>query len=74
MTQATQFWSIWQALLNAFARALTARGFRRFVAWITAMTLNVEEHSVTQSVLALDRPDSLPRRLDLAYRSIDQND
>ena len=39
-----------------FAWAFTRRGFRRFAEWITAMALNVEEHTVTQSVLALDRP------------------
>jgi hypothetical protein len=57
MTHATLLCSIWQALLSAFAWAFTARGYRRFAQWITAMALNVEEHTVTQSVLALERPD-----------------
>ena len=56
MTEATLTWSIWQALLNAFAWAFTRRGFRRFAEWITAMALNVEEHTITQSVLALEQP------------------
>ena len=56
MTEATLTWSHWQALLNAFACCFTRRGFRRFAEWITAMALNVEEHTITQSVLALDSP------------------
>ena len=58
MTEATLTWSIWQALLNAFACCFTRRGFRRFAEWITALALNVEEHTITQSVLALERPDA----------------
>src|SRR4051812_4816070 len=56
MTHATKLWSIWQALLKPFASAFTRPGHRRFVEWITAMALNVEEHTVTQSVLAIERP------------------
>jgi hypothetical protein len=56
MTEATLTWSIWQALLQAFAHSFTRRGFRRFAEWITAMALNVEEHTITQSVLALEQP------------------
>jgi hypothetical protein len=56
MTHATQLWSIWQALLAPFACAFSSRGFRRFAEWITAMAINVEEHTITQSVLALERP------------------
>lgn len=56
MTDATRLWSIWQALLAPFAWAFTRPGHRRFVEWVTALALNVEEHTVTQSVLALDRP------------------
>jgi DDE superfamily endonuclease len=56
MTEATLTWSIWQALLNGFAWAFTRRGFHRFAEWITAMALNVEEHTITQSVLALEQP------------------
>jgi DDE superfamily endonuclease len=56
MSHATHLWSVWQGLLGSFAWAFTRRGFRRFAEWVTAMALNVEEHTVTQSVLALDRP------------------
>jgi DDE superfamily endonuclease len=56
MTEAKLTWSIWQALLHAFAWAFTRRGFPRFAEWITAMALNVEEHTITQSVLALEQP------------------
>ena len=56
MTHAKLVWSIWQALLRPFAAAFTRPGYRRFLAWVTAMALNVEEHTITQSVLTLDRP------------------
>jgi hypothetical protein len=56
MTEAKLTWSHWQALLSAFASSFTRRGFRRFAEWITAMALNVEEHTITQSVLALEQP------------------
>jgi hypothetical protein len=56
MTQATLVWSIWKDLLCSFQGAFHKRGFRRFAGWITALALNVEEHTITQSVLALDRP------------------
>ena len=55
MTEAKLTWSIWQVLLNTFAWAFTRRGFHRFAEWITAMAINVEEHTITQSVLALER-------------------
>ena len=56
MTEAKLTWSIWQVLLDAFGWAFTRRGFHRFAEWITAMAINVEEHTVTQSVLALEQP------------------
>ena len=56
MTEAKLTWSIWQALLQAFAWAFTRRGFHRFAEWITALAINVEEHTITQSVLALEQP------------------
>src|SRR5512135_811257 len=56
MTEATLLWSIWQALLRPFVSAFTRLGYRRFVEWVTALALNVEEHTITQSVLAIDRP------------------
>src|SRR6185312_16186498 len=54
--EATLTWSTWQALLSAFAASFTRRGHHRFAEWITAMALNVEEHTITQSVLALEQP------------------
>ena len=56
MTHAKLLWSIWQALLAPFACCFQRRGFRRFAEWITARAINVEEHTITQSVLALERP------------------
>ena len=54
---ATTVWSHWQGLLSGFARCFTAPGWRRFVEWITALVLNVEEHTITQSVIAVERID-----------------
>ena len=51
MTHATLLWSIWQALLGRFAWGFSRPGHRRFAEWITAMALNVEEHTITQSIL-----------------------
>jgi DDE superfamily endonuclease len=56
MTHATLLWSLWQALLDRFAWGFSRPGYHRFAEWITAMAINVEEHTVTQSVLALERP------------------
>jgi hypothetical protein len=55
MRQATLLWTLWQALLGHFARAFTRPGHRRFAEWVTALALNVEEHTVTQSAVAIDR-------------------
>jgi DDE superfamily endonuclease len=54
---ATTVWSHWQGLLSGFARCFTVPGWRRFVEWITALVLNVEEHTITQSVIAVERID-----------------
>src|SRR3954470_4857810 len=56
MSHARLFWSIWQGLLAPFAGAFTRPGHRRFVEWVTALALCVEEHTITGSVTALDRP------------------
>jgi hypothetical protein len=55
MRQAMFLWTLWQSLLAAFAQAFTRPGYRRFVEWITALALNVEEHTVTQSAVAIER-------------------
>jgi hypothetical protein len=57
MRQATLIWSLWQRLLQPFASAFTRPGHRRFVEWITALVINVEEHTITQSVTAIERTD-----------------
>jgi hypothetical protein len=57
MRQATLVWTTWQALLQPFAWAFTRPGYRRFVEWVTALALNVEEHTITQSVTAIERVD-----------------
>jgi hypothetical protein len=53
---ATPLWPLWQELLEPFALAFTRPGFPRFVEWITGLALNVEEHTITQSLIGLDRP------------------
>jgi hypothetical protein len=53
--QATWLWSLWQELLQPFACAFTRLGFARFVEWITGLAINVEEHTITQSLIGLDR-------------------
>lgn len=55
--QAKRLWSAWQALLLSCALGFTRVGQARFVQWSTALTLNVEEHTITQSLIAIDRPD-----------------
>jgi hypothetical protein len=55
MRQAALVWSTWQRLLKPFASAFTRPSYRRFVEWVTALVLNVEEHTITQSVTAIDR-------------------
>src|SRR5512135_2907885 len=55
MRQATLLWSLWQALLKSFAWTFTRPGFRRFAEWITALAINPEEHTITQSVTAIER-------------------
>ena len=53
--QATRLWTLWQELLLRFAWAFTTPGWRRFVEWVTGLALNVEEHTITQSLVGLDR-------------------
>jgi hypothetical protein len=55
MSHATSLWSLWQALLQSFACVFTRPGFRRFAEWITALAINPEEHTITQSVTAIER-------------------
>ena len=53
--KATVLWSRWQAILLSVAFGFTRRGAQRFVQWITGLALNVEEHTITQSLVALGR-------------------
>jgi hypothetical protein len=48
-------WSTWQALALEVAWGFTHQGRRRFVEWVTGLALNVEEHTITQSLIGLDR-------------------
>jgi hypothetical protein len=53
--QATELWSHWQELLQPCAAAFTYPGFQRFTEWLTGLALNVEEHTITQSLVGLGR-------------------
>jgi hypothetical protein len=53
--KANRLWSLWQAILLSFALGFTQRGKQRFVQWVTGLALNVEEHTITQSLIGLDR-------------------
>ena len=48
---------LWQAQLDPYEPAFTRPGFRNFVTWATGLALNVEEHTITQSLIGLDRPE-----------------
>jgi hypothetical protein len=53
---AKRLWSLWQALLLSMAFGFgQQRGRQRFVEWVTGLALNVEEHTITQSLIGLDR-------------------
>ncbi len=54
--QANELWTHWQQLLEPCAEAFTYWGFRRFTEWVTGLAVNVEEHTITQSLVGLDRP------------------
>jgi hypothetical protein len=54
--QATQLWDHWQDLLAPYRDTFTFPGGQRFTEWLTGLALNAEEHTVTQSLVGLDRP------------------
>ena len=54
--QATWLWSLWQSVLLSIALGFTRRGTQRFAEGVTGLALNVEEHTITQSLVGLDRP------------------
>ena len=51
-----RLWSIWLSLVLRFAGGFSHAGQHRFVEWATGLALNVEEHTITQSLVGLDRP------------------
>src|SRR5438034_10621151 len=53
--QATELFRLWQELLLPCADAFTYPGFQRFQEWLTGLVLNVEEHTITQSLVGLGR-------------------
>jgi hypothetical protein len=53
--QSTWLWPLWQAIVLSLAWGFTCRGKQRFVQWVTGLALNVEEHTITQSLVALGR-------------------
>jgi hypothetical protein len=54
---AIRLWVLWQALVLEVAAGFTRPGRRRFVEWVTGLALNVEEHTITQSLVGLGRTD-----------------
>lgn len=53
--QTNPLWASWQALALQVAVGFTQQGQRRFVEWVTGLALNVEEHTITQSLIGLER-------------------
>jgi hypothetical protein len=52
----TQLFTTWQDLVLHVAHGFSPAGQRHFLEWLTGLVLNVEEHTITQSLIALDRP------------------
>jgi hypothetical protein len=52
-----RLWSIWLSLALQLAVCFTRQGQRRYVEWVTGLALNVEEHTITQSLVGINRPD-----------------
>src|SRR6266568_4939103 len=52
---AIRVWVLWQALVLEVAAGFSQPGRRRFVQWATGLALNVEEHTITQSLVGLGR-------------------
>ena len=55
--KAKRLWSLWQGILLSVAVGFTRPGRCRFVEWSTGLALNVEEHTITQSLFAIDCTD-----------------
>src|ERR1700686_5565798 len=54
--KANWLWSLWQGILLSMALGFSRQGEKRFVEWATGLALNIEEHTITQSLVGLDRP------------------
>jgi hypothetical protein len=52
-----ELWRHWQELLAPFQEAFTYPGFQRFKEWVTGLVLNGEQHTITQSLIGLRRPE-----------------
>jgi hypothetical protein len=52
----TRLWTLWQALVLACGLGFTRVGQARFAQWVTGIALNVEEHTITQSLIGLAAP------------------
>ncbi len=52
-----RLWSIWLSLVLKLSHSFTCQGQRRFVEWVTGLALNVEEHTITQSLVGLNRAE-----------------
>jgi hypothetical protein len=53
--KASWLWSLWQEIVLSFALGFSRQGEKRFVQWATGLVLNIEEHTITQSLIGLDR-------------------
>ncbi len=51
--KATWLWSVWQEILLSFALGFSRQGEKRFVEWGTGLALNIEEHTITQSLIGM---------------------
>ncbi len=54
---ANWLWSLWQGIVLSLALGFSRQGEKRFVEWATGLALNIEEHTITQSLIGLDRAD-----------------
>jgi hypothetical protein len=52
----TWLFTAWQDVVLACALGFTRVGQARFVQWVTGIALSIEEHTITQSLIALDAP------------------
>jgi Transposase DDE domain len=54
--KSTWLWSLWQGILLSMALGFSGQGKKRYVEWATGLALNIEEHTITQSLIGLDLP------------------